>query len=260
MRPLLGHPAASAAERHRRRVRRGADHPGGPRDREPVRHRGGAQAGRRGGLGQHEGRAVQRVGAAVEAQPADPAGGAGGGQRAGVAPGGRDARRWRPGRAAAGLLPRHAERHLARARLVRRRRGPQRHPRAADGRAAGGGRRPDDECGAARAAGRDGPLHRAPPPRRRGHRRRHRDGARRLRAHGQPDLQRHRPDGGRGDPRTPPGPRAGGPDRLRPGGIGHRPPLGLLRPEPLHPQLQSPLRRFAARIPHSRPIRSTIWH
>ena len=58
---------------------------------EPVRHRGGAQAGRRGGLGQHEGGAVQRVGAAVQAQPADPAGGAGGGERAGVAPGGRDA-------------------------------------------------------------------------------------------------------------------------------------------------------------------------
>ena len=170
MRALLGHPAAPAAERHRRRVRRGADHPGGPRDREPGRHRGGAQAGRRGGLGQHEARAVQRVGAAVEAQPADPAGGVGGGQRAGVAPGGRDARRRRTGHAAAGLLPRHPERHVARARLVRRRRGPQRHPGAADGRAAGGGRRPDDECGAARAAGRDGPLHRAPPPRRRGHR------------------------------------------------------------------------------------------
>ena len=36
-----------------------------------------------------------------------------------------------------------------------------------------------------------------------------------------------------------------------PAGLGDRPPLGLRRPEPLHPQLQSPLRRLAARVPDS---------
>ena len=195
VRSLLGHPAAQAAQRHRRRVRGGADDPGRTRDRTPGRRRGGARAGRRGGVGQHQARAVQRVGAVVEAQPVDPAGGIGRGQRAGVEPGGRDARRRRTGHATAGLLPRHAERHPPRTRVVGRCRGPQRHPGAADGRAADGGRRPVDERGATRAARGDGPLHRAPPPRRRGHRGRHRDGPRRLRAHGEPDLQRHRPDG-----------------------------------------------------------------
>ena len=40
--------------------------------------------------------------------------------------------------------------------------------------------------------------------------------------------------------------------------IAHR---GLRRPEPLHPQLQSPLRLFASGVPpgHGRPIRSSIW-